>query len=1015
MKDPIRNRRKIQDIVKTLKKIYPSNNTDSTSLNKVYLSELVGGEDQRHSKDYYLGLREHWRQDPSAPSNFKEYIKLIEAADVNSLPKEIQTIVKKENTKNIAYLTEAEAAPLKLTFDHEGLIHKNGQIYNTVGSAEGVGSETPNEAAFVVQNGNIYAKHHIRGEFQHSSAVSGKAVSCAGLITVNNGKITKIVNKSGHYSVSNNDFHHFVTSLDPKFFDPNIKIVDSTRPCYFSNVLDSASNLFIMKFGEKLYKEFNQKVEYKGEALKKYLSDPSPKYKFEVSPEESRQITQDVLAELICREEKIKLPEDKSTHKQIFDSVMGNVDYQNKYQTNEIMEFTDKIIAANKEIINSDLDEATKTKIKEQLSSMLHLKLEVLCGTKDPDMSKPFENSIKTFYEKTINQLKPELASVLRDEFKQTYEEITNAATYTRRDPSVATTPSIAAVYCTEMPDLGAVNRAFDQVISAVDKAGDQDIANQLTRMKNLQHAFADHKVVNKEAFQAEMNEIKAEITSNPKWSKYSHDPELISKLKPMIFVTPTEETTVVYSELLEVFSDQVKAIRIANLRHVAKKGSTLDSSVKFGNYLPSTDEYRDSAHIVAEFETRLEAGYEVIKEYLTDAYIENIYTKARTATPGEDGRTIINVVRPIKDYSDKTNSYNVLTNLTAQILVEKLNERARKDGANIDFRGGETQMLTTTNRTDADPIGRIIKQPYFNDASSIAKQNVIIFDDHMQAGAFGATLANFSHHHNANIIGVVTLTGHPTSATSLYANPQIVDYFHTVVKDVGQNGKPLDQEQALRNMDSLLARQGMSLDTLTNTEALICCALFMPPEQIEDFKKLETLASGGINIRDGQKDSIISVLQDRAARKNTYLMHTNPQDLTIDCSTKQNQDVFTIHDDKLYYIKVRDGVQAIAKEVKAKPGEEIQKTIDILNTRNQNHQSTYKLEGKDLKVIRDKTLHAVPAFPETVSALTVEIEQRLKKGERQLHKQTNQLIASATTVEALVRSSLDNRAVLSH
>ena len=46
----INNKKKLQNVVKTLKKIYPSNDTDSTSLNKVYLTELVGGGAQRHSK-----------------------------------------------------------------------------------------------------------------------------------------------------------------------------------------------------------------------------------------------------------------------------------------------------------------------------------------------------------------------------------------------------------------------------------------------------------------------------------------------------------------------------------------------------------------------------------------------------------------------------------------------------------------------------------------------------------------------------------------------------------------------------------------------------------------------------------------------------------------------------------------------------------------------------------------------------------------------------------------------------
>ena len=87
---------------------------------------------------------------------------------------------------------------------------RDGKLYDASGGAFDTAAATSlhrggsARAIFVMDGeGNIYASmHHSYGRFHHSSLVAGEPVAAAGEITVENGVLTAISRKSGHYRPS---------------------------------------------------------------------------------------------------------------------------------------------------------------------------------------------------------------------------------------------------------------------------------------------------------------------------------------------------------------------------------------------------------------------------------------------------------------------------------------------------------------------------------------------------------------------------------------------------------------------------------------------------------------------------------------------------------------------------------------------------------------------------------------------------------------------------------------------
>lgn len=83
-------------------------------------------------------------------------------------------------------------------------------------------------AAYVwTRCGSLLAGDHQENKLHHSSFVSGDSVRCAGMIKVEQGKVSYVSNNSGHYKPSNENLRQFCSWLrDRNVLTPDVKITE---------------------------------------------------------------------------------------------------------------------------------------------------------------------------------------------------------------------------------------------------------------------------------------------------------------------------------------------------------------------------------------------------------------------------------------------------------------------------------------------------------------------------------------------------------------------------------------------------------------------------------------------------------------------------------------------------------------------------------------------------------------------------------------------------------------------
>jgi hypothetical protein len=100
----------------------------------------------------------------------------------------------------VKYLSDAERAGYKLEFRDGKIYDSSGRLFDTQDAA--TAHSGGGRAIFVMdENGNIYAsKVQQVGEFHHSSLAAGQPVAAAGEMSVQDGVLKVISDKSGHYT-----------------------------------------------------------------------------------------------------------------------------------------------------------------------------------------------------------------------------------------------------------------------------------------------------------------------------------------------------------------------------------------------------------------------------------------------------------------------------------------------------------------------------------------------------------------------------------------------------------------------------------------------------------------------------------------------------------------------------------------------------------------------------------------------------------------------------------------------
>jgi len=255
----------------------------------------------------------------------------------------------------------------------------------------------------------------------------------------------------------------------------------------------------------------------------------------------------------------------------------------------------------------------------------------------------------------------------------------------------------------------------------------------------------------------------------------------------------------------------------------------------------------------------RMEAAYKVINCIITDEFINSLLEQSLKQYDTSKG-DVISVVRPVKVYDNIKNSYNMLTNMFSQELLIQLDKKMKEKHPDkkITFKDEPVMMLTTSNRTQASSYERILKQPFF-DATQLRAKNIIINDDHINAGAFTATLFAAAKELDANILAVSSLTVHPHTR-NLALDGRLLRALKQYTEEAEPNTAAYDR------LNLVLSTMGLSMETLTNREALTLLTIIMDGNNNKHqlaFDKLDKTIKNGHNVIDGKGDSLNDVLQE--------------------------------------------------------------------------------------------------------------------------------------------------------
>ena len=121
--------------------------------------------------------------------------------------------------RNLEYLSKQDRLSYHVQKWPDGLFHLAGRDspYQTSTGTDTGGNRILDLFAMDNMEFLYLGPPKLAGTFHHSSFLSGKPVLCAGEIAVDQGKITKVSNSSGHYRPSTSDLLNCVTALGRKY------------------------------------------------------------------------------------------------------------------------------------------------------------------------------------------------------------------------------------------------------------------------------------------------------------------------------------------------------------------------------------------------------------------------------------------------------------------------------------------------------------------------------------------------------------------------------------------------------------------------------------------------------------------------------------------------------------------------------------------------------------------------------------------------------------------------------
>ncbi len=281
--------------------------------------------------------------------------------------------------------------------------------------------------------------------------------------------------------------------------------------------------------------------------------------------------------------------------------------------------------------------------------------------------------------------------------------------------------------------------------------------------------------------------------------------------------------------------------------RHYAKKGIDL-----------VTGETVDPRHDADDdiIESRIKAAQEVVYELISDAHVQELAEHIYESVQDRDDKKVFMLRNSVMKEGQV--SYNFLSPTYDYILIEALLNKLDDidPDHNIEFEMATALRLNDTRRVYSNPMQRLARQAYMDteDLQQMRGKNVLIADEHVQSGAMVMTIYSLLKKldGNTNIMGVTTLTSHPTMHNL------------TPSKDVDDMLRDNLSESDYDDLEQTLNRLGLGYDTITAREGLYVLALVMnghDPEQAAEFMALEEKMSAGRKVVEGIEDDLYATL----------------------------------------------------------------------------------------------------------------------------------------------------------
>jgi phosphoglycolate phosphatase-like HAD superfamily hydrolase len=317
--------------------------------------------------------------------------------------------------------------------------------------------------------------------------------------------------------------------------------------------------------------------------------------------------------------------------------------------------------------------------------------------------------------------------------------------------------------------------------------------------------------------------------------------------------------------EAIEYLPEAPKAFY--EVRHIAKRGRNIYTDRPLEGANSKAGILKSSPHLTTQTwgarAIRGEAATTTVDHYtnVQSNYLAQLHQHVIAQLPpsmmSSGGQ--VHLVRPTRDHYSADATLNFLTFCTQTEMARTLNaieQQAAQQAKRppIEFTDHKSCItLSRTARTEASPIGRLVQQAYFVTDEIAPGDQVVIVDDHVQAGSSLLSMAAALQEARANLLGLCTLTTHPYS-TTLELNAELKEHLLRTMTQWDPDNQVLNE----------LATMGMPVDTLTNAEALILIAYATNPHDeyaIRTFHEIENRLSGGKTVMEGEHDSLIPIL----------------------------------------------------------------------------------------------------------------------------------------------------------